>query len=121
MIRNDGTHTIYVIQHLSNPGGFKNPNLPMVWVVTNLDYFAYDLNEPKTIVPFEISGECFKKTGIRGSFKQGEAMTLALALAEKNPERHFRVVEMVISQQTRPVYEVKAPLIAALGEPLNAR
>ena len=109
MLRSDGDFTIYVIQHLSRPGG--NPFREITWVNSNLDYFVTNVpsDERNAIAPFMAVGECWQKTGIHGTFNQNEALNAVVALATNNPDYNFRVAELQLSMRTRSVYEMSAP------------
>lgn len=106
MLPKDGSYTAYIIQHLSCPNG--NPFHGVKWVISNLETFAGNLRseDKKVMAPFMSVGECYQQTGIHGTFKQNEALTAVLALAEVNPGRNFRVAQVNIEQSVTPVYEI---------------
>lgn len=89
MLRNDGNYTIYKIQHRQDDGK---------WVYSSLDSFGR--RHMEVLKHFQASGECWQKTGESGVFVEEWANELCNDFAHSHAGRRFRVVRVVINQQT---------------------
>lgn len=55
------------------------------------------------------NGDCWQRTGIQGTFVRDEAIRVMHKIAEWNPNRSFRVCELIITQETIPLAEARYP------------
>jgi len=100
MLRADGSHCIYVIQH-DYHGDSK-------WCMSNLDAFGvprytkWDTTPPQPDC-FNAVGKCWQKTGIIGVFDLEVAKAELKWIREKNPNMTFRLVALYVMQATVPV------------------
>jgi hypothetical protein len=90
VIRTDGAYVFYRIQHLDASG----------WQHSNLDYFGYPRG-------FSASGKCWQKLGEDATFELPFAKLGIKFLRRKHPKEKFRLIEVAITQITRPVEEKK--------------
>lgn len=92
-MRQDGTYTMYLIQHFS-PKGFGQRE--GVWCYSSLDHFG----TPKG---FSASGDCWQQTGYHGTYREAEGMRGLFWIAKRNPGTQFRLVKVILSQLTEVI------------------
>ena len=88
MLRTDGEYTVYVIEVLLavQPG---NPK----WALANFDVLG-------TPQGFSSSDECWRWTGEHGTFSRSQAIAGLQWIARRNPGERFRLVRVMIEQNT---------------------
>jgi len=101
MLRNDGTYTIYEIQHQQND---------KKWVFTNLDTLEKPRSHEETFSEpwrsFTACGECWQETGEFGCYDMKTAILFLLNVIEHCPKRKFRLVKINITQKTEHVLDI---------------
>jgi len=101
MIRNDGTYTIYKIQHQQSD---------KKWVFTNLDALEGSLSQEETFSEpwksFTACGECWQETGEHGCYDLKTAFLVLLNVIQLSPKRKFRIVKVYITQKTEHVVDI---------------
>lgn len=96
MLRNDGTYTIYKIQHQQSD---------KKWVFTNFDnIFEIKLSHKETFSEpwrsFTACGKCWQETGEHGCYDSKTAILALVIITEHSPKRKFRLVKVDITQKT---------------------
>lgn len=117
MLRQDGTVTIYMIQHWEVPRGIMSKGGPGKWVFSCLGHFG-------TPPGFSASDECWQRYGHYGVLTLEEAKAGLEWIANRparripfdrdnqmvdNRDYRFRVVAVTLSQQTVPVLALDEP------------
>ena len=89
MLKKDGMCTIYMIQHQQTK--------PKEWVYSSLDHFGYPPG-------FNASDDCWQETSYFGVYTRKEADKGLKWIQKKNPKYKFRLVCVIMSQQTLEVF-----------------
>ena len=101
MIRNDGTYTIYQIQHQQSD---------KKWVFTNLDTLEKPFSREDIFSEpwrsFTACGECWQETGEHGCYDLKTSILFLLNIIERSPKKKFRLVKVSITQKTEHVLDI---------------
>jgi hypothetical protein len=107
-MRSDGTPVFYLVQHWDE----RNTQS---WVESALDHFLFaDLTYDekrgdvgdcyrRLLEPQNASTDLWQRYGIHGFERRGDAMAALRAVADRHPDRRFRLVMRVVSQRTRVI------------------
>jgi len=113
MIRNDGTYTIYKIQHQESDEK---------WVFTNLDAIGGSPSHEETFSEpwksFTACGECWQETGEFGCYDIQTGLLVLLNVIQRSPKRKFRLVKVSITQKTEHVVDI-GPMVIDNGNNRN--
>lgn len=95
MLRIDGKHTFYRIQHLGSNG---------CWLFSSFDHFGTP-NTGHESDKFDASGDCWQQVGEHGVFDIENARKGFSDIQCRHPQQAFRIVRCVVDQS---VAEVKS-------------
>lgn len=101
MLRDDGTYTIYKIQHQQSDEK---------WVFTNLDTIGGSPSHEETFsepwLSFTACGKCWQETGEYGCYDLKTAILVLLKVLECSPKKKFRLAKVYITQKTEQVVDI---------------
>ncbi len=104
MLRHDGTYKIYRIQHRYRKRGdwtFSGDSL-FANVPPRLRFTGRTYGEHRSpFLEFGASGDVWQQTGIHGTYSYGVARRMLELVAQHNEKHSFRIVLILISQETR--------------------
>ena len=102
VLKTDGKYTIYALQHQWEP--------EKLWTYIEgeflRDFSEEEFDRYPELNDFTVKGECWKRTGIYGTFNFDAAIEVLTRVVKKYPGLRHRIVKIEIDQKITPMTDM---------------